>query len=304
LNGRGQLWRAALADVVASPTAPVAPTAVFADRTWSLASETWGTGFGIARNGSLWYWSDQQLEDHLRGASSADATLRTPRQLMLGTRFVDACIQGARLHAVDDRGHLWRSRDLQPHRVGGDPLQGDRTGMEELSLDGNARRVYCRENASHVLVLDDRGRLFGYGLNLFGELGVGEPDLDADRAALFATQLRLVSGRHWIALAIGPQVSMGITSDGALWGWGRNLDHELGLGDSASRHEPALIDQSRPWVAVTATYGTGVAMSADGELHAWGSNGTGALGDGGIAMSHDRPAAVLTSAHFGTAHGP
>ncbi len=303
LNGRGQLWRAGLSDVGKSPAAPIAPTGVFVDRNWKLAGETWGMGFGITRTGGLWYWSDEQLQDHLQGRSAFDAPLRSPRQLMLGTRFVDACIQGARLHAIDESGKLWRSQDLQRRGSDDGPLQGDRTGLEALSVDGHVRQVYCRENASHVLALDDHGRLFGYGLNLFGELGVGTPDYNAGRAALQATTLVPISERRWIALAVGPQVSLGIADDGSLWGWGRNLDQELGLGDATSAHAPTLIDRSRPWVAVTTTYGAGVALSAAGELYAWGSNATGALGDGGIARSHGRPAAVLTDIRFGRSNG-
>ncbi|MDQ3288289.1 MAG: hypothetical protein M3Q42_08510 [Pseudomonadota bacterium] len=77
--------------MIASPREPIAPTAVFTDRTWRLAGETWSTGFGIGRDGRLWYWSDEHLQDHLDGGSSSPVSLR---QLMLGTRFVDACIQG------------------------------------------------------------------------------------------------------------------------------------------------------------------------------------------------------------------
>lgn len=303
LDARGQLWRAALRDVVDSPTSPIAPTAVFVDRTWKLAIETWGMGVGIGRNGKLWYWSDDQLRAHLDGRSAPDATLRTPRQLMMGTRFVDACLQGARLHAVDEHGRLWRSKDLQRMPTGTDPLQGLRTELDPLSADGNLRRVFCRENAGHVLALDDRGRLFGYGLNLFGEMGLGKPDFRADRSARQSTQLLKLSDRTWIALAVGPALTLGITQDGSLWGWGRNLGRGINLGDSHSRDVPTLIDQTRPWVAVAATQATGVALSADGELVAWGSNHHGALGDGGIALSHDRPRPVLTSIRFGSSNG-
>jgi alpha-tubulin suppressor-like RCC1 family protein len=294
LDASGALWRADLDELGSG--APAAPQSVSSDRKWQRAFETWGVGVGIDAHGALWYWQDEDLESDRQSGTAAH--LREPRRLMRGVRFVDACVQNARLHAVDDSGRLWRTLDLRGH-PGAGPLQGTRSTMQGLSADSELRRVYCRENASQVLALDTSGRLYGYGGNTFGELGIGEPAHYGNAEALQSTRLQPISDQRWGAVAVGPSVSFAIARDGSLWGWGRNLDNELGNGDTQSRHAPALIDDQRRWVAITAAYGTGIGLTEDGELYAWGENSGGVLGDGGVARTRDRPTAVLTEQRFG-----
>lgn len=298
LDAHGGLWRAGLDDV-AGAGAVATPLPVSPERTWKRAFERRGVGVGIQADGSLWHWQDETLANQVEQATTLH--LREPHRLMHGARFVDACLQGSRLHAVDDAGHLWRSGNLAPRGWGDDgrPLQGERPELQRMSADGHLRRVFCRENAGQVFALDDAGHLHGYGRNMFGELGMGEPELRGDPAAMDALVLRQVSGQAWASVAVNPTMTLAIARDGSLWGWGRNSRDELGIGDSEQRPTPALIDSSRRWSAVAATYAGGVAMTTSGELLAWGHNQYGLLGEGGIAASHPRPAPVLTDERFG-----
>lgn len=302
LDSSAALWRIDLGDI-GQADALAAPLPVSPGLIWKQAFERWGIGVGIQADGSLWYWRDDALAREAEGATSIH--LREPHRLMYGTRFVDACLQGARLHAVDAAGDLWRSANLKPRGWGGDgrPLQGERSGLERLSAQAGLRRVFCRDNARQVFALDGRGHLHGYGSNVFGELGIGEPKTDGDPAAADATSLAQVSDQAWASVAVAPNFTLAIARDGALWGWGRNLDNELGVGDSDAHPTPALIDASRRWAAVAATYVGATAMTTSGELHAWGHNTYGLLGEGGIARSHARPAPVLTDERFGADDG-
>lgn len=301
LHASGTLWRWSIDDVLdgAAANALPKPMPVAPDLRWKKAFETWGVGAGIRADGSLWYWQDEGLEDQTSQATTA-LMLRAPHQLMPGTRFVDACLEGSRLHAIDESGQLWRTAHLHGRSGRQGPHQGERSDMQALSAGGRLRQVYCRENASQVFALDEQGRLHGYGFNSFGELGVGEPDYRyRNRDAWKATSLQPIPGGPWATVAVSHSFSLGIQRDGSLWGWGRNLDRELGMGATGAVHHPALIDDSRRWLAVAATYGAGIALTSSGESYAWGSNGSGALGDGGIAKTHDRPTAVLTDERFG-----
>src|SRR6185503_21094996 len=127
----------------------------------------------------------------------------------------------------------------------------------------------------------ERGRVWSGGHIYFGELGVGIPDgfgMGSDRDK---SRLELVSEQRFVALAVGRQFSLAIARDGALWGWGHNDEHELGLGDDRSRHAPELIDAKHAYAAIGAGHGFAVALASTGQAFAWGGGTLGALGDGG-----------------------
>ena len=272
-----------------------APQRIFAPRRFLLAHENWGTGIAIDRDGGLWYWDDDALERSRSGGAEVE-----PMQLEVGSRFVDACIQATRLHAVDDAGRLWRSRELRATQVRQDALQqGNSTRLDPVAVDARLLQVRCRENAAQVLALDDRGRLWGYGSGTFGELGLGddgEGGTPYDAPAL----LPIDSGdARFAAIAVSKDISFAIGTDGSLWGFGRNLDHELGLREGSAFDRPTPIVPGRAWIAVAGTFGGGVAIAADGSAHAWGRNAYGVLGDGGVARMHEVPLPVLTDVRFG-----
>lgn len=296
IDAEGVLRRAALdalrdgQEIVPSPVQP--------GRRFRVVRESWGIVVAIDADGALWWWSDESVARALAGRMPDDR-LFEPQSLMPGYRFVDACVQGPRVHAVDDQGRLWRSGDLQRRGSSERALQSEDGQLARLAADAELVRVACRENASHVLALARDGAVWGYGPNSFGELGVGVQDTHPARAVYEATALVRIHEGPFAAIAVAPSVSFAIARDGALWGWGRNLDHELGTGDTDSPDGPVAIDRDRAHVAVAATYGTGIALDSRGVLRAWGGNALGALGDGGIASTHDRPADVLTDIRFG-----
>jgi alpha-tubulin suppressor-like RCC1 family protein len=296
IDAEGVLRRASLDSL--RNGAEVVPTAVQAARRFRIVRDSWGVVAAIDRDGALWWWSDDAVAEALAGRMP-DSRHFEPQSLMPGYRFVDVCVQGPRVHAVDDQGRLWRSGDLLRRGGSERPLQSEDGQLVRIAADAELVRVACRENASHVLALARDGAVWGYGPNTFGQLGAGDEEATSNRAALEAAALVRIHDGPFAAVAVAPSVSFAIARDGALWGWGRNLDNELGTGDSDSPDGPAVLDRERARVAVAATYGTGVALDAQGVLQAWGGNALGALGDGGIASAHDRPADVLTDIRFG-----
>ena len=295
IDSESVLRRAALGDLAGDEL--VNPVPIVTAKRWRMARESWGVAAGIDRNGALWWWSDDEVAEQLQGRQPEPVA--EPQPLMPGYRFVDACMQGPRLHAIDDQGRLWRSADLQRRGPVERPLQTEDGMLVRIAADTELTKLACRENAAHVLALARDGSVWGYGPNSFGELGVGQQEMHYDRAVLDATNLVRIADGPFVAVAVAPQVSLAIAADGSLWGWGRNLDNELGAGDSGPHAGPVEVDRTRSRIAIASTYGTGVAMDVDGRLQAWGSNAYGALGDGGIATTHDRPADVLTDIRFG-----
>lgn len=293
IDAEGGLRRLGLNDIAEGRRAPVR---LFAPQRFMLAHESWGVGVAIDRDGGLWSWDDAALADGLRSGRSVAA-----RRFAPGARFVDACLQATRLHAIDDAGRLWRSFELRRGGIRADqPLQGERDALDPVAADARLVRVACRENAGQVLALDDQGRLWGYGPGIFGEIGFGTDDRD-EGTPYDAPALKPVDSgaTRFAEVVVTKGASFAIATDGSLWGFGRNMDHELGLREGSAFHRPTPIAPGRAWVAVAGTFGGGIALAVDGSLHAWGVNTMGVLGDGGIARAQQTPQPVLTEGRFG-----
>lgn len=86
----------------------------------------------------------------------------------------------------------------------------------------------------HTCGLDVSGRAWCWGLNLHGELGVG------DRVPR-ATPTAVLGGRAFSRLVAGGSHTCGLEAGGSAWCWGRNREGQLGVGDTVARLAPAAM---------------------------------------------------------------
>ena len=118
------------------------------------------------------------------------------------------------------------------------------------------------------------GNLYGWGSNLFGQLG--------DGTSTSRNTPTLVSGGStlWKQIATGDQFVIALRSDGTLWSWGLNQVGQLGDGTTTNRATPAKIGAATDWVFVAAGKRHAFAINSKGLLYGWGGNFNGQLGDG------------------------
>ncbi len=95
--------------------------------------------------------------------------------------------------------------------------------------------------------------------------------------------------------------AFGLTTAGALYGWGANANGQLGVGDVTPRSSPVAVLGGLTFTDVfqdgdglaTSTF----AITADGTLYAWGGNSNGQLGLGDVTP-RSSPVAVLGGLKF------
>ncbi len=89
-------------------------------------------------------------------------------------------------------------------------------------------------------------------------------------------------------VAVAPNHSVCLKSDGTIWSWGFNLYGQLGDGTNTSSYYSVVQEatKSTSWASISAGRDYTVAMKNDGTLWAWGYNFFGQLGNNSTANSN------------------
>ena len=97
---------------------------------------------------------------------------------------------------------------------------------------------------------------------------------------------------EWASISAGGWHTVGITTSGAAYAWGRNNYGQLGDGTTTDRTTPTLVSGGHTWASISAGGLHTVGITTSGAAYAWGFNGQGQLGDG---TTTDRSTPTLVS---------
>ncbi|MFA7239535.1 MAG: fibronectin type III domain-containing protein [Sulfuricellaceae bacterium] len=87
----------------------------------------------------------------------------------------------------------------------------------------------------------------------------------------------------FISIAAAADHTLGVASDGLLWGWGHNGSGQLGTGNTTFQTLPRPITSG--FGSVATSWYHSMAIKTDGSLWGWGDNFHGELGDGSMTAS-------------------
>ena len=139
----------------------------------------------------------------------------------------------------------------------------------------------------HALALTTEGRVFGWGLGVFGQLGNGHAS-DRNRPGPVLLDARIVQ------IACGSHHSLALSDDGKVYTWGSSEYGQQGgmegnYNDWASGERGKAEHSSLPRVLqvcakplrqIACGHLFNLALTVDGELYTWGWGSSGALGHG------------------------
>lgn len=118
------------------------------------------------------------------------------------------------------------------------------------------------------------GSLWCWGVNVHGQLGVGDTD---DRSA----PTRVGADADWQEVVCGGLHTCARRDDGAVWCWGANPVGQLGLGaPTEDQWLPQQVGSDHDVTALAARARHTCALRSDGSLWCWGDNSDGQLGVG------------------------
>ena len=126
-----------------------------------------------------------------------------------------------------------------------------------------------------TLALTRSGALYAWGDGRWGQLGNGTA-----RSRMTADRVEIPGGRKVVAVDAAGDHAVAVTSDGRVWGWGRNDVGQVGDGTTTDRRTPVAVKLPRGTRVDAVAAGTrhSLAVTTGGELLAWGANGQGQLG--------------------------
>ena len=128
--------------------------------------------------------------------------------------------------------------------------------------------------------IKNNGSLWGTGQNSNGLLGVNS----TSNAIYTFTQIGTAT--DWLKISGSLEFTLGLKTNGTLWGWGQNNKAQMGNGIGSNVLAPIQIGTATDWADMKATdIGAGLAIKTNGTLWGWGMNNTGIPGaDSNIAI--------------------
>lgn len=216
-------------------------------------------------------------------------------------RVTNLAVSGDSNIALLSDGSLIGWGDNTGGQLGGILGQQINNEIHSPSLLGNVRSLLLQQLAMgsrHTLALSNKGVVYAWGSNLFGQLGIDVFKEGKHRQGRFdIQQLKALQAEFILFVAAGGEHSAAISKTGKLFLWGRNDYGQLGTGDFDLRTAPFLIATIRSALHVACGVAHTVAATQSGEIYAWGHNNFGQLGVGDF-KTRMTPSAIVLSSSF------
>jgi alpha-tubulin suppressor-like RCC1 family protein len=130
--------------------------------------------------------------------------------------------------------------------------------------------VVC--GAYHTLTITAHHKLFAFGWNKNGRLGIGTEEKSL--TIMIPREVKFDSGVKIVSVGAGQNISLALDDKGLLYSWGSGVFGNLGHGDEKDSFEPKVIsvlkDKKVAHFAIGGQHA--LAVTGDGELYSWGLN--------------------------------
>ncbi len=136
-----------------------------------------------------------------------------------------------------------------------------RQAPEALSSDTDWETVSMSPRGMYGLALKRDGRLYSWGSNLSGQLGLGDTN--------FRSFPTLVSG-GWKEVVAGENHALGIHEDGSVYGWGDNFNGQVSPFGDPKLLEPVWVMEDKV-IGVACGLRFSVIVTSDYNIHTFGN---------------------------------
>jgi len=205
------------------------------------------------------------------GETYNDTTL--PNIMDIPVKVVQVSAGNNHSLCLDINGMVWAFGDSQFGQLGVPRIQFHSINSSPIPNLNNIVQISAGTNRSFFL--DNQGRVFTCGQNIYGDLGLGN-SRNKDIPTLIPgleNIIQVSGGRGYHTLCLDNQ--------GRVWAFGNNEFGQLGLGDNSERFVPTLIPILENIVQVVAGTDHSFCLDDQGRVWSFGSNAKKRLGLGG-----------------------
>ena len=273
-----------------SATTKSSPVQIGTETNWSKVVAGTNVTHAIKTDGTLWAWGDGST--YTLGAGLGIQTNKSsPVQIGTSTNWTDVsnvqthitAINNSELYEFGSNVTGWSFNTYSPVQIG--------TLTNWSSVDAGY-------NYNSAIKAD--GTLWTWGSNARGQLGDGTT-VAKDSPVQIGTQTNW--SKVLTTKGIVFETTIGLKTDGTLWGWGYNAEGGIGDGTGTNRSSPVQIGTLTNWYNIGAgANGWFFSTKTDGTLWGWGVNSLGTIGDN-TAVSKSSPVQIGGATNWSNAFG-
>ena len=258
------------------------PKQVGALTNWATVSGGNAFCLAIKTDGTLWAWGSGA-----NGKLGLGNTVNysSPKQVGALTTWSKISAGGRSSTAIKTDGTLW-SWGYNVYGQLGLNNTTNYSSPKQVGALTNWATVSSSSGPSYTSVAATKtnGTLFAWGDNTQGQLGFYTAPGPAPYYYKRVSSPQQVGAlTTWATVSSGKRFTLGTTTAGALWSWGRGTYAVLGLGNTTSYSSPKQVGALTNWATVSAAaINSSFAVKTDGTLWSWGNNNVGQLGLGNI----------------------
>jgi alpha-tubulin suppressor-like RCC1 family protein len=248
-----------------------------------------GRSFALRADGSLWGWGENSTGALGIGSQNNAPTPTQVGQFVGGFAGIVAVAAGAR-HTLALRSD---GRVFVAGEVAVPQLNGPSVLASPAALDGLALITSVAAGNGFSVSLDINGKLWSWGVNGSGQLGLGNTTpralpLSIDRSQAgtgLLPALRLAAGNDFAAAR---------SLDGSALSWGADASGQLGDGaaSTGATAPTRVASLFGPVLDIATGHAHALAVRADGTVYSWGANAAGQLGIGSSEAQRAEPVQI------------
>ncbi|KAL1303381.1 hypothetical protein AAFC00_006775 [Neodothiora populina] len=282
------------------------------------------TSFALTDDGQVWGWGTFRSNEGIFGFTQDVLVQREP-MLIPGLKKVTSIACGANhTLALDSNGAVFAWGSGQQNQLGRRVVERTKTqGLvpREFGLPKKAiKYIACGDY--HSFAIDNKNRVWTWGLNNYGETGIADNAGEDDAVVLRPEVVTSLSEKTITCIQGGGHHSIAVTDNGDCLVWGRIDGHQMGikisdLPDDATikdqRGSPRILAVPTKVTAIdgkvafaTAASDHSIAITDDGRAYSWGfstnyQTGLGTTDDVEVATHIDNTATRGKKLNYATA---
>ncbi|RPA83728.1 RCC1/BLIP-II [Ascobolus immersus RN42] len=246
----------------------------------------------VTEDGLVYGWGTFRNDEGILGFSETIDVARRPELIQgvqdvvdvaCGVNHVLALTRYGKVYAWGSGGQFQLGRRIVERRA--------KSGLTPSEIGLASRIVAIGAGSYHSFAIDEKERVFAWGLNQFlqcGQLGPKQEYGEEDNTILTQpTEVKSLAGKHVVEIDGGEHHSIARCEDGTVLAWGRTDSHAVGLDFDAMDQEALYRNENNrpqfvkePTVvpgikasSITAGSNSSLAISAeDRGVYAWGYN--------------------------------